>query len=124
MQFTSNTDVVVSEDIPSKDKAYRRYASGVERSLSLFDSSLQEWADYIQSLGRLLKVRSLQPLRYTYTEILLLDAPSPSSEHQCGAFQEHCRKTTGAMPKSHITLRGSPKGSGSLQLHILNDRKR
>jgi hypothetical protein len=45
-----------TEEIPSKDKAYRRYASGVERSLSLFDTALQEWADYISFLGRLLKV--------------------------------------------------------------------
>jgi len=39
-----------------KDKSYRRYAAGVERALSLFDTALQEWADYISFLGRLLKV--------------------------------------------------------------------
>lgn len=39
-----------------KDKAYRRYASGIERALSLFDTALQEWADYISFLGRLHKV--------------------------------------------------------------------
>ena len=42
-----------------KDKGYRRYASNVERALSVFDSALQEWADYIAFIGRLLKVRSL-----------------------------------------------------------------
>lgn len=42
-----------------KDKGYRRYASNVERALSLFDTALQEWADYIAFLGRLLKVRCL-----------------------------------------------------------------
>ena len=40
-----------------KDKGYRRYASNVERALSLFDTALQEWADYIAFLGRLLKVK-------------------------------------------------------------------
>ena len=40
-----------------KDKNYRRYASSVERALSLFDNALQEWADYISFLSRLLKVR-------------------------------------------------------------------
>lgn len=40
-----------------KDKVYRRYASGIERALSLFDTALQEWADYISFLGRLHKVR-------------------------------------------------------------------
>jgi Dopey, N-terminal len=44
------------DEPPSKDKAFRRYASGVERSLSLFDTALQEWADYISFLARLLKV--------------------------------------------------------------------
>lgn len=39
-----------------KDKSYRRYASNVERALSLFDTTLQEWADYISFLSRLLKV--------------------------------------------------------------------
>lgn len=39
-----------------KDKGYRRYASNVERALSLFDTALQEWADYIAFIGRLLKV--------------------------------------------------------------------
>lgn len=42
-----------------KNKNYRRYASSVERALSLFDTALQEWADYISFLSRLLKVRIL-----------------------------------------------------------------
>ena len=37
---------------------YRRYNSSVERALSFFDNTLQEWADYISFLGRLLKVTS------------------------------------------------------------------
>ncbi|KAI1408841.1 putative regulator of reproduction dopa [Hypoxylon sp. FL1857] len=44
-----------AEDIPVKDKHYRKYASGVERALSLFDTALEEWADYISFLSRLLK---------------------------------------------------------------------
>ena len=43
-----------------RDKKYRQYASNVERALALFDSTLQEWADYISFLGRLLKVRYLR----------------------------------------------------------------
>lgn len=45
-----------AEDTPIKDKHYRKYASGVERALSLFDTALEEWADYISFLSRLLKV--------------------------------------------------------------------
>jgi Dopey, N-terminal len=45
-----------NEDSKKNDKSYRRYASGVERALALFDTALQEWADYISFLGRLLKV--------------------------------------------------------------------
>lgn len=45
----------------NKDKTFRRYASGVERSLSLFDSTLQGWADYISFLSRLLKTLENHP---------------------------------------------------------------
>ncbi|GAP83534.1 putative cellular morphogenesis regulator [Rosellinia necatrix] len=41
--------------VPPKDKHYRKYASGVERALALFDTTLEEWADYISFLSRLLK---------------------------------------------------------------------
>jgi len=45
------------DDPPVKDKIYRRYESSLDRALSLFDATnLQEWADYISFLGRLLKV--------------------------------------------------------------------
>ncbi|EAS35703.1 cellular morphogenesis regulator DopA [Coccidioides immitis RS] len=50
------------EDGLKKDKAYRRYASNVERALSLFDTTLQEWADYISFLSRLLKALQSHPL--------------------------------------------------------------
>ncbi|CAL3964088.1 unnamed protein product [Diplocarpon coronariae] len=50
-----------SEEPTSKDKVFRRYASGVDRSLSLFDTALQEWADYISFLGRLLKSLQAHP---------------------------------------------------------------
>ncbi|KAK1964148.1 hypothetical protein LY78DRAFT_659651 [Colletotrichum sublineola] len=44
-----------AEEAPIKDKHYRKYASGIERALSLFETALQEWADYISFLNRLLK---------------------------------------------------------------------
>ncbi|TVY54541.1 Protein dopey [Lachnellula cervina] len=50
-----------ADEPPNKDKAFRRYASGVDRSLSLFDTALQEWADYISFLGRLLKSLQAHP---------------------------------------------------------------
>ncbi|KAL8654211.1 MAG: hypothetical protein Q9210_001657 [Variospora velana] len=43
------------------DKPTRRYAAGIDRALSLFDSALQEWADYISFLGRLLKALQVHP---------------------------------------------------------------
>ncbi len=49
------------EGLNRKDKSYRRYASNVERALSVFDSALQEWADYIAFLGRLLKALQSKP---------------------------------------------------------------
>ena len=49
------------EGFNRKDKNYRRYASNVERALSVFDSALQEWADYIAFLGKLLKALQTRP---------------------------------------------------------------
>ncbi|KAE9381781.1 hypothetical protein N431DRAFT_322293 [Stipitochalara longipes BDJ] len=56
---------IAAEETPSKDKAFRRYASGVDRSLSLFDTALQEWADYISFLARLLKSLQAHPATIT-----------------------------------------------------------
>ncbi|KAI9732794.1 MAG: hypothetical protein M1834_003732 [Cirrosporium novae-zelandiae] len=50
-----------NDELFAKDKHYRRYASGIERALSLFDTALQEWADYISFLGRLLKALQARP---------------------------------------------------------------
>ncbi|KAI0200153.1 putative regulator of reproduction dopa [Astrocystis sublimbata] len=44
-----------ADDVAPRDKHYRKYASGVERALALFDTALEEWADYISFLSRLLK---------------------------------------------------------------------
>ena len=69
-----------------KDKTYRRYASGVERALSLFDSTLQEWADYISFLGRLLKVwRSSTAEERSQDSTPRLVVTSPSLQYQGGA---------------------------------------
>lgn len=45
----------VNTDDSKRDKSYRRYASGIERTLALIDSAPLEWPDYISFLGRLLK---------------------------------------------------------------------
>ncbi|KAI1005338.1 Protein dopey [Podosphaera aphanis] len=50
------------QDEPTvKDKAFRRYAASVDRSLMLFETALQEWADYISSLSKLLKSLQARP---------------------------------------------------------------
>ncbi|SZF02930.1 unnamed protein product [Blumeria hordei] len=54
-------DRLGADDTQNKDKAFRRYASSVERSLSLFETALQEWADYISFLSRLLKSLQSHP---------------------------------------------------------------
>ncbi|KIH90365.1 DopA [Sporothrix brasiliensis 5110] len=51
----------------TRDKAFRKYATGVDRALSLFETALQEWADYISFLNRLLK--ALQSRQASITTI-------------------------------------------------------
>ncbi|MCJ1416556.1 hypothetical protein MMC32_002894 [Xylographa parallela] len=49
------------DGLVKKDKNYRRYASGIERVLSSFETTVDEWADYISFLGRLLKAIQNKP---------------------------------------------------------------
>ncbi|KAF5679715.1 putative regulator of reproduction [Fusarium denticulatum] len=49
------------EDYAIKDKSYRKYAHGVDRALVLFETALEEWADYISFLNKLLKALQARP---------------------------------------------------------------
>ncbi|KAF4982252.1 hypothetical protein FZEAL_2136 [Fusarium zealandicum] len=49
------------EDHPTKDKSYRKYAHGIDRALVLFETALEEWADYISFLNKLLKALQARP---------------------------------------------------------------
>ncbi|KAF5515943.1 Protein dopey [Colletotrichum siamense] len=80
-----------AEEAPSKDKHYRKYASGVERALTLFETALQEWADYISFLNRLLKALQARhpstttiPAKSTVAKRLsqCLNPSLPSGVHQ------------------------------------------
>ncbi|PFH57927.1 hypothetical protein XA68_14367 [Ophiocordyceps unilateralis] len=53
------------DELPIKDKAYRKYASAVEKVLSQFETALEEWADYISFLNRLLKSLQARPASIT-----------------------------------------------------------
>ncbi|KAJ2906076.1 hypothetical protein MKZ38_003113 [Zalerion maritima] len=57
----ANGHILLLLDDAPKDKHFRKYASGVERALALFDTALQEWADYISFLNRLLKALQARP---------------------------------------------------------------
>ncbi|RPB20116.1 hypothetical protein L211DRAFT_858876 [Terfezia boudieri ATCC MYA-4762] len=49
-------------DIARKDPKYKRYTANIEKALVLFEThALQEWADYISFLGRLLKALQSYP---------------------------------------------------------------
>ncbi|KAG5926408.1 hypothetical protein E4U42_003355 [Claviceps africana] len=52
---------LAGEQSPVKDKAYRRYALAVEKTLAAFDTALEEWADYIAFLNKLLKILQARP---------------------------------------------------------------
>ncbi|KFA53049.1 hypothetical protein S40293_05311 [Stachybotrys chartarum IBT 40293] len=49
------------DETPIKDKTYRRYAAAVDKVLSLFETALEEWADYISFLNKLLKALQARP---------------------------------------------------------------
>ncbi|KAF7546352.1 hypothetical protein G7046_g9321 [Stylonectria norvegica] len=53
------------EEPSIKDKSYRKYAHGVDKALLLFETALEEWADYISFLNRLLKALQARPKSIT-----------------------------------------------------------
>lgn len=56
---------ITSDEPPRKDKAFKTYSNSVQRSLSLFDTSLLDWSDYISFLSRLLKSLQSHPASIT-----------------------------------------------------------
>ncbi|KAG6086955.1 hypothetical protein E4U30_000289 [Claviceps sp. LM220 group G6] len=53
-----------AEESPVKDKAQRRYALAVEKTLALFETALEEWADYIAFLNKLLRTLQARPTSF------------------------------------------------------------
>ncbi|RDA87355.1 hypothetical protein CP532_2643 [Ophiocordyceps camponoti-leonardi (nom. inval.)] len=53
--------ITYTDEPPVRDKAYRKYVASVEKVLSQFETALEEWADYISFLNRLLKSLQVRP---------------------------------------------------------------
>ena len=110
---------VTATGLNRKDKSYRRYASAVERALSLFDSALQVWADYIAFLGRLQKV--LEPTSRFSTRLLMCHRQGPPNKTsscrrnppQGAIVEEAC-----PVPQSYFALRCPPEGTGAIYPYL------
>lgn len=117
------------EEAPIKDKAYRRYALGVEKALALFETTLEEWADYISFLNRVLKVGvPLYLLMHRWHCMLTKcneTGPSSSSIFFYKHPRQGCRREAIiTMPQPVATVWSPPKNPRSIQLCIRNDRPR
>ncbi|MBE3047890.1 hypothetical protein IMZ48_36345, partial [Candidatus Bathyarchaeota archaeon] len=125
----SGSNLVALDDSPAtKDKHYRKYAAAVERALSLFETTLQEWADYISFLNRLLKVRTDSSVpdcrggaRLTCVD-LLVAAISPLVR-SCDPLESPCREAPVAMSQPVSALRGTPEDPRGLQPHLFRHRE-
>lgn len=119
----SNLTLLSLEEPPVKDKAYRRFQSTIEKVLAIFDTNLQEWADYISFLSRLLKVlrRCITPplirMLTCYTGIT-----SSSSFRCCGPIAGYCRKTPRPVLEPLPSVRSTPKSPRGVRVYIYNDR--
>lgn len=123
------SDVVELDDSPAKkDKHYRKYAAAVERALTLFETNLQEWADYISFLNRLLKVRAYYSVPHCrssgLTSVFVLVAAIPALVYNSDSFKSPCCKAFIAMPQPISALRSAPEDPRGLQPHLLHHRTR
>lgn len=105
------TDSALCLDHLKKNKNYRRYASSVERALSLFDTALQEWADYISFLSRLLKASINQSMSICGRSNVLYikGAPNPSSRPTSCPPQDTRLEAVGPMLEPLVTIWRPPE---------------
>lgn len=125
----SVSDVVELDDSPAKkDKHYRKYAAAVERALTLFETNLQEWADYISFLNRLLKVRTYYSVPHCcssgLTSTFVLVPAIPALVNNRDPLKSPYRKAFITMPQSISALGSTSEDSRGLQPHLLHHRKR
>lgn len=95
----------VQDDAVPKDKAFQRYAAGVDRALSLFETAFEDWAYYISFLGRLLKVGPHSREYQVEADSLKTVSSIAPSKFDDYTVEKRCREETGAMPKSRIAWR-------------------
>lgn len=92
------------------DKSLRRYAALIERALSTWETSPQEWADYIAFLGRLLKVLAA----FDTCEVTRSDESGHTKSAEGDAIPStygHGDIQTCAMFESCIAVRGPSEGN-------------
>ena len=119
-----NANFPGAEEAPIKDKAYRRYAAGVEKTLALFETALEEWADYISFLNKLLKVCVEPAARRFRCANQNVVPPSPPDLVHFNPQQSTSRETTLAVPQSYAPVWRPPKGPRGIHLHLHDYRQR
>jgi hypothetical protein len=109
--LTDALELMQPDEPPRGDKIFKRYSNSVDRSLSLFDTALLEWADYISFLSRLLKVRTvcccLSKIKVLTRDFLVYTIAS--SQYYCSTLEVDCGKTSSTMFESITAVRGAPK---------------
>lgn len=109
------TGKAAATSLLASDARYKKLALAVDKSLASFES-VNEWADFISFLSRLLKVRLLELARRTYTEDI--DVAIRFSTFRRNPSQAHCLETPSSMLESGTAIWGSPASSRCLRLYF------
>nr|POE48643.1 protein dopey [Quercus suber] len=115
----------VEDGLIKADKNLRRYGTIVERVLQSWETSPQEWADYIAFLTRLSKVYCrLFTCTFYFEHAVTRYIGPPDSSCRCKDTTTwgRCRLEVGTVSRSSLAFRCPPEDVGRLWLYIFDFR--
>jgi hypothetical protein len=114
------TGKAAATSLLASDARYKKLALAVDKSLASFES-VNEWADFISFLSRLLKVRLLELAPWARAEGL--DIAIRFSTFRRNPSQAHCLETSSSMLESGTAIWSSPASARRLRLYLQHDRR-
>lgn len=95
-QVCGTDNTAATQSLLASDAKYKKFASQVDRCLQSFES-VNEWADFISFLSRLLKVR-WRGATARGPKLTMVDASNTFSTLQRDSSQADCRQASRSMP--------------------------
>lgn len=113
----SSTTTSLDEYELMSDPKYRTYVQQIDKALKGFEYT-SEWADLVNALGKLNKVKGLTKLTNSLIQLLIFSGASKQQQIQCHSKKVYRWSTFGSMHASCFTIRSSFESIGNIRSHL------